>query len=145
MTLADLQQQTVAALERDPWLIEREVIALAENRGDIEAAVAEAIARIGICAFVATPGFTPELHDGALSGTGELRIIIYEEPPINRARAAYCTALDAAEHIYTVMRAWDNLVHGPMRQIEIQDAGVAVEIAATVHILHGPAPATPER
>lgn len=143
-TLAQLQLSITDYLNKDPWLIQHHVTTLAENRGDIESLVAEAVSRIGLCAVVFTPSFDPTAEDGVVYGTAAVRVVVYEEPAANRHRAGHCTALDAAERIHILLRSYPNLTMGPLRMVDVGD-GIAFETIATAHIAHGVTPTTNEK
>lgn len=137
MTLAALQRALVASLLEDPWIAEHGAAVLAEDQRDTEAAVEEAIARLGIVAVVVTPGFTVTSHDGdAVAGTAAIRVAIYEEPALNRARAGHCTALQLGERILILSRAWPGATPESLRQATAGEGGVTVDAAIAMQIIH---------
>jgi hypothetical protein len=137
MTLAALQLAIVAGLSTEPYIVEHAATILAEDQGDIEAAVAEAVARMGLVAMVVTPEFTVTGRDGAVvTGTAAVRIVIYEEPIINRARPNYCTALALGEHILILSKSWTAASPVRIRQDPAGENGVTVEVGIDMSIIH---------
>jgi hypothetical protein len=137
MTLAALQLAIASSLAADEWILQHGATVLAEDQGDIEAAVAEAVARIGIVAMVVTPELTVISHDGdAVSARAAVRVVIYEEPAINRARAGYCTALQLGERILILSRAWPGATPESLRQQPAGEDGVTVDAAIAMQIIH---------
>lgn len=139
MKLTEVQELVAAELNADPWLVERHVTSLAENKGDIEHEVESAISRVGLLALVVTPEFTATQQDGGtLAGTAAVRIALYEIPATNRARAGHCTALEAAEHIARLALGWPSTTIESLRQSPVDDdqGGITVELALTMHIVH---------
>ncbi len=147
MTLSSYQLEAARALTEDSQLLEHEVTALAENQGDIEAAVEAAVARVGICAMVVTPAATvTSVDEGVVAIQAALRIIVYETPQVNRHRANAWTALDAAERIFELISTWPGVTPESIRQRDISaqgmpEDGIAVDIAASVSLIHGATPA----
>lgn len=137
MTLAALQRALVVSLLEYPWIAEHGAAILAEDQRDTETAVEEAIARLGIVAVVVTPGFTVTSHDGdAVAGTAAIRVAIYEEPALNRARAGHCTALQLGERILILSRAWPGATPESLRQATAGEGGVTVDAAIAMQIIH---------
>lgn len=137
MTLAALQKAIAAGLAADEWILQHKATVLAEDQGDIEAAVAEAVARIGIVAMVVTPELTVLSHDGdAVAARAAVRVVIYEEPAINRARAGHCTALQLGERILILSRAWPGATPESLRQQPAGEDGVTVDVAIAMQIIH---------
>lgn len=138
MTLAALQRAIAAALSANPWIVEHGATILAEDQGDLETAVAEAVARMGIVGMVVTPEFEETSRDGAVSsGPATISIVIYEEPASNRARANSCTALALGEHILILSRTWDGTTPpSRIRQEPAGDNGVTVTVTLTMQLIH---------
>ena len=137
MTLSDLQVAIVQSLGEDAWIAERGVSVVAEDRGDAAAAIDEAVLRAGIVAVVVTPELAVEGHDGAqVAGRVAVRIAIYEEPALNRARAGHCTALQLGERILSLAAGWPNATPERLRQEAAGDSGVAVDVAIAMMIIH---------
>lgn len=100
MNLSDLQTAVSAALAADAVLSAAKVAALAQNKKDILGEVQERVAKLGICAIAITP--KAKADGSATCGPlASLTVVVrvIENPPVNRSRSGYITALDAAEHI----------------------------------------------
>lgn len=137
MTLAQLQRWIVDQLLADAWIIEHDCVILAEDQGDIETAVNEAVGRLGIVGMVVTPEARALGQDGSVvSLTASIRIVIYEEPVTNRHRANYCTALALAERVLLLARTWPSCTLEGLRQEPAGDQGVTVETSLTMRIVH---------
>lgn len=140
MTLSELQQLVVTELTSDPHLLAADLITLAEDQGDIETELTQALQRTSLVALVVTPEFTATQQDGlTLAGTAALRIAIYEMPSLNRARANHLTALQAAEHIIALALQWPGTTIESLRQTPVDDdhGGITVEVALNTYIIHG--------
>ena len=137
MTLAALQRAIATGLASDEWILQHGASVLSEDQGDIEAAVAEAVARIGIVAMVVTPELTVVSHDGeAVAARAAVRVVIYEEPAVNRARSGYCTALQLGERILIASRSWTGATPESLRQEPAGEAGVTVTASLSMQFIH---------
>lgn len=124
-TLASIQAWVVSQLAADPWLIERNITALDENKGDLTNAIAIQMQKLGICALVIAPSWqATSTASCAAYGTAEVAIQIFETVLTNRRKANHATALDTAEHIAASLN---------MRPISCQ--GTSVSPAGTL-VLH---------
>jgi hypothetical protein len=107
MTTLSTLQTTILDLLQSPAcsaLAEAGVVCLAENKGDIIAAIDSAIAQVGICALVVTPTFKADSEASRrIVGTIDVVVQVFETPAVNRTRAGYLTALDTAELIATTL------------------------------------------
>lgn len=111
---------------------------LAENKGDIAAAVDAAVARVGACAMVATPSFKSESEASrAIVGTADVIVQVFETPAVNRSRAGFLTALDAAELVAAALNlaqaeALGTLVFRSVDSAAVNDATILYNVRFTV-------------
>jgi hypothetical protein len=121
--LADLQTLVAALFSEDTALTSRSVAVLAEQRGDIETAVEDAVARLGVVAIVMSSGGTFLGDDpaggGPLLEDQGLTVRVLETPSLNRSRTPHATALQVAEHV--ACKGHAEGLH--LREIRIYDAG----------------------
>ena len=100
MAFETLHEETAGALAKDPFLAERKVEILLEDKGDVTAAIKSAIARMGICAIVAMPGAKAQSENArAVTAMAEITVQVLENPLMNRQRANACSAGSAARRI----------------------------------------------
>lgn len=134
-------QSAVLDLLRSPScarLAEAGFECLAENKGDIAAAVEAAVARSGACAMVATPSFKSESEASrSIVGTADVIVQVFETPAVNRARAGFVTALDAAELVAAALNlaqaeAWGTLVFRSVDSAAVNDSTILYNVRFTV-------------
>ena len=99
--LASLQATVAALLSEDAALLAAGVVSLAEQRAEIDFEVEQAVANIGICCIVLTPGCTAMGRDATAlyAEPADLTVRVAERPTINRSRTGHATALQVAEHV----------------------------------------------
>lgn len=102
-SISDIQLAVKAELEKNTYFVTHGCPILIENAKDIEYQIKNSMSACGITATVATPALTyrGDYSDeyGVKSPFWELtsiNIVIVENPTLNRGRANYTTALDAA-------------------------------------------------
>lgn len=107
MILRKIQQYIGEAVAADAWLSENGYVAIAEDLGDPVAMIDDALSRTDTCVFITTPKFTAT-SDAARNMVGEAKVVVQliEKPSLNRSRATWKTAQDAAEYI-----AWTLNLH----------------------------------
>lgn len=134
-------QSAVLDLLRSPAcarLAEAGFECLAENKGDIAAAVEAAVARSGACAMVATPSFKSESEASrSVVGTADVIVQVFETPAVNRARAGAISALDAAELIAAALNlsaagTFGTLVFRSLDSAAVNDATILYNVRFTV-------------
>ena len=94
MTLLAFQQQIADLLAAIPALAQAQCRPLAENACDITHQVESALENLGLAGTVATPDL--EIADDGIMLVNTLLITFGEFPTINRSRAGYISAMDAA-------------------------------------------------
>ncbi len=137
MTLIQLQHQIRDLLAQDEHLATHQLAVFAEDQGDLEQAVDEAVARLGLVAMVATPSLEVTGQDGAtIHGPATVLIRVYERSSTARALPGHLTALAAAEHILSLSSTWNNTTPISLAQEPINDDEIIVTVTLRVHIIH---------
>jgi len=100
MAIETLHEETYATLVKDPFLAERQVEILLEDKGNVVSAINMAIGKLGICAVVSMPGAKARSENArSITADAELTVQVLENPTLNRMRANMCTAGTAARRI----------------------------------------------
>jgi len=104
MSFETLHEETFDALKKDAFLAERQVDVLLEDKGDITSAIAQSIAKLGICAVVAMSGAKAMSENARLiTAMADITVQVLEIPTANRRRANGCSAIATARHIATAL------------------------------------------
>ena len=113
MTLSSIQQGTAELLQADPFLRQSQAEPIFENDGDLESKVQHALAALGLMVLVLAPNVRRNGAGAIIDATATVVVQVVEIPTINRARAGYCTAIDMAEHVASIL---DNRAIPPAQQ-----------------------------
>lgn len=115
-TISELQLAIKAELEKNTYFVVHGVELLIENAKEIEYQIKSAMGACGIVASVSTPSLTYKgdyaHEDGSKSPYFEMNsfnVVIVENPTLNRGRANYATALDAALQIAETLSPISNV------------------------------------
>ena len=104
MTLSNLQLAVVEVLSRDPWLVKRNATVLAEDKGNIFAAIQTALQKMRLAVVVSTPRLAGDAPDSFIpTGNSDVVVSCFETPLLNRGVANRTTALNAAERVACVL------------------------------------------
>lgn len=101
-SISDIQLAVKAELEKNTYFVTHGCDILIENAKDIDFQIKNAMTACGIAATVATPSLTygGDYSDGTNRSPywemTSMNVVIVENPTLNRGRANYTTALDAA-------------------------------------------------
>lgn len=101
-SISDIQLEVKAELEKNTYFVVHGCDILIENAKDIEFQIKNAMGSCGIVATVATPSLTyrGDYAEGNKKHPywemTSMNVVIVENPTLNRGRANYTTALDAA-------------------------------------------------
>ena len=101
MTLAEIQQAVAGIIKSEPWFGARGYAPVCEASGDLDDALEAAVKEGEGCAILVAVGTFEPQSTGAKTavGTLEVRCAVAESPPLNRAKAKWAAASQAAEHL----------------------------------------------
>lgn len=107
MTHAEIQDAVCALIRSRPWFSRHCYVPVPESSGSLDDELEAALmAGEGCAILVSVGGFDPETSDCETPvGTLEVRCAVAENPPLNRARAGWSPASQAAEYL----ASWLNL------------------------------------
>lgn len=104
MSLKQIQYEAAAVINGDARMLQGNLLAIAEDKGDLINQIDTAIAKMGIVAIVSVPGATAKSEASRIIvADATLAIQIVESPLINRGRANSITASEAAEQIAVLL------------------------------------------
>lgn len=121
-SISDIQLEVKAELEKNTYFVVHGCDILIENAKDIEFQIKNAMGSCGIVATVATPSLT---YRGDYSDNIEkspywemtsMNVVIVENPTLNRGRANYTTALDAALQVAETLNCIPNICNSTITQ-----------------------------
>lgn len=121
-SISEIQAAVKAELEKNDWFILHGVPLLIENANDIEYQIKSAMGACGIVATVATPSlaYRGDYSDGTDKypywEVSSLNIVIVENPTLNRGRANYGTALDAALQVAATLNKVPEICNSTITQ-----------------------------
>lgn len=102
-SLLDLQSEIVDAIDKSSTLMQRGLVCVAEDKGNIVATLDAMQAKLGVCAVVSTPGFRNETESGNPLGDATISISVLENVVLNRVKPGYLTATEAAESVASLL------------------------------------------
>lgn len=121
-SISELQLAVKSELEKNTYFTVHGCDILIENAKDIDYQIKSAMGACGIVATVATPSLT---YRGDYSGTNgkqpywevnSLNVVIVENPTLNRGRANYTTALDAALQVAVTLNNVSGICNSTITQ-----------------------------
>jgi len=118
MTHAEIQKAVAGLILAQKWFGERGYAPVCEASGDLDDALDAAIKDGEGCAILVSVGaFTPQGTDAkSAPGTLEVRCAVAENPALNRAKARWAAASQAAEylaHHLNLAQAGGETLYGP--------------------------------
>lgn len=141
-SISDIQIAVKAELEKNTYFITHGCDILIENAKEIEYQIKNAMGACGIVATVATPSLT---YRGDYSGTNgkqpywevnSLNVVIVENPTLNRGRANYTTALDAALQVAETLNSIPEILNATITQTT-NGGLVVVSVSLKTNIVFG--------
>ena len=139
-TISDIQLATKEELEKNSYFVTHGCPILIENAKDIEYQIKSSMSACGITATVSTPSLTyrGDYSDGTSKSpyweVNSLSIVIVENPTLNRGRANYTTALDAALQVAETLNPIPNICNGTITQ-SVQGGLVVVTVNFKTNIV----------
>jgi hypothetical protein len=121
-SISDIQLAVKAELEKNTYFVVHGCDILIENAKDIEFQIKNAMGSCGIVATVATPSLTyrGDYSDGSEKSPywemNSMNVVIVENPTLNRGRANYTTALDAALQVAETLNCLPNICNSTITQ-----------------------------
>lgn len=100
-----------------------DVSVIVEDKGDVEALVAEAIGSVGLCVIIGITGFTRRAQSGpVITGTLDFEFRVAEIPSVNRTAQGFVTAQQMAEWLARNLhwRTWDGMDGRPLLFVGFQ-------------------------
>lgn len=94
-----------------------DVSVIVEDKGDIDALVAEALGSVGLCVIVGVTGFTRRAQSGpVITGTLDFEFRVVETPAVNRTEQGFVTAQQMAEWLARNLhwRTWEGMGGKPL-------------------------------
>lgn len=139
-SISEIQNAVKTELEKNTYFVEHGCNILIENAKDIEFQIKNAMGGLGIVATVATPTLT---YRGDYSDTEgkspywevtSLNVVIVENPTLNRGRANYTTALDAALQVAETLNPIPEICNSTISQ-STNGGLVVVSVALKTNIV----------
>lgn len=121
-SISDIQLEVKAELEKNTYFVVHGCDILIENAKDIEFQIKNAMGSCGIVATVATPSlaYRGDYFDGSEKSPywemNSMSVVIVENPTLNRGRANYTTALDAALQVAETLNCIPNICNSTITQ-----------------------------
>lgn len=121
-SISELQLAVKAELEKNTYFVTHGCNILIENAKDIEFQIKNAMGSLGIVATVATPTLTYRGDYSDSEGKSpyweitSLNVVIVENPTLNRGRANYTTALDAALQVAETLNCIPEICNSTITQ-----------------------------
>ena len=121
-SISDIQIAVKAELEKNTYFVTHGCDILIENAKDIDFQIKNAMATCGIAATVATPSLTyrGDYSNGVSKSPywemTAMNVVIVENPTLNRGRANYTTALDAALQVAETLNPLPELCNATISQ-----------------------------
>lgn len=121
-SISDIQLAVKAELEKNTYFVTHGCDILIENAKDIDFQIKNAMTACGIAATVATPSLTyrGDYSDGTEKSPywvmDALNVVIVENPTLNRGRANYTTALDAALQVAETLNLLPGICNSTISQ-----------------------------
>lgn len=140
VSVSELQIEVKKELEKNTYFVTHGCPIMIENAKDIEFQIKNAMSACGISATVSTPSLT---YRGDYADTNEkspywevdsINVVIVENPTLNRGRANYTTALDAALQVAETLNPLPGICNSTISQ---STAGglVVVSVALKTNIV----------
>lgn len=88
-----------------------------EDKGDIDALVAEALGSVGLCVIVGVTGFTRRAQSGpVITGSFDMEFRVVEIPSVNRTAQGFVTSQQMAEWLARNLhwRTWEGMDGRPL-------------------------------
>ena len=139
-SVSDVQLATKSELEKNTYFVTHGCPILIENAKDIEYQIKSSMSACGITATVATPTLTyrGDYSDGVTKSPfwelTSMNIVIVENPTLNRGRANYTTALDAALQVAETLNPIPDICNGTITQ-SVQGGLVVVTVNFKTNIV----------
>ena len=141
-SISDIQVAVKAELEKNTYFVTHGCNILIENAKDIEFQIKNAMGSLGIVATVATPSLTyrGDYSDGSSKSPyweiNSLNVVIVENPTLNRGRANYTTALDAALQVAETLNEIPEICNSTISQTT-NGGLVVVSVSLKTNIVFG--------
>lgn len=121
-SISDIQIEVKAELEKNTYFVTHGCDILIENAKDIDFQIKNAMTACGIAATVATPSlaYRGDYSDGTNKKPfwemTSMNVVIVENPTLNRGRANYTTALDAALQVAETLNPLPGICNSTISQ-----------------------------
>lgn len=141
-TISEIQLAVKAELEKNSYFTVHGCDILIENAKDIEFQIKNAMGSLGIVATVATPSLTyrGDYSDGESKSPyweiNSINVVIVENPTLNRGRANYTTALDAALQVAETLNEIPEICNSTISQTT-NGGLVVVSVSLKTNIVFG--------
>lgn len=141
-SISDIQIAVKAELEKNTYFITHGCDILIENAKEIEYQIKNAMGACGIVATVATPSLTYRGDYSGINGkqpyweVNSLNVVIVENPTLNRGRANYTTALDAALQVAETLNSIPEILNASITQTT-NGGLVVVSVSLKTNIVFG--------
>lgn len=139
-SISELQLAVKAELEKNTYFVTHGCNILIENAKEIEFQIKNAMGACGIVATVATPSLTYRGDYSDSEGKSpywemnSMNVVIVENPTLNRGRANYTTALDAALQVAETLNCIPEICNSTITQ-STNGGLVVVSVALKTNIV----------